>query len=124
MIFGAAGLAIDIGRLYIAKNEAQSYADSASLYGALEIDGTAQVLVNSFTSGGSGLFPFSPISHSYGTTADAVLAADPTGNMGFTVGGEYTLRWPSNPNSVNFNNICTGDAATQWLSKSDASNNS
>src|SRR5437763_1499802 len=40
MIFGCAGLAIDIGRLYIAKNEAQSFADSASLYGALEIDGT------------------------------------------------------------------------------------
>src|SRR5206468_12551657 len=40
MIFGAAGLSIDIGRVYIAKNEAQSFADSASLYGALEIDGT------------------------------------------------------------------------------------
>src|SRR3954469_21801852 len=41
MIFGAAGLAIDVGRLYIAKNEAQSFADSAALFGALEIDGTS-----------------------------------------------------------------------------------
>src|SRR5262249_12503017 len=41
MIFGAAGLAIDIGRLDIAKNEAQSFADSAALFGALEIDGTS-----------------------------------------------------------------------------------
>src|SRR3954454_22228334 len=44
MIFGAAGLAIDIGRVYIAKNEAQSFADSAALFGALEIDGTSDGL--------------------------------------------------------------------------------
>src|SRR6267378_4019453 len=46
IIFGAAGLAIDIGRMYIAKNEAQSYADSAALYAALKIDGTATGLSN------------------------------------------------------------------------------
>src|SRR5204863_6900499 len=44
-----------------------------------------QILVNSFSAGGSGIFPFSPIAHAYGTTAAAVLANDPTGNFGFTV---------------------------------------
>jgi Flp pilus assembly protein TadG len=37
---GMLGLAADIGRLYIVKNEMQAYADSASLAAALELDGT------------------------------------------------------------------------------------
>ena len=39
-----AGMAIDLGRMYIAKNEAQTYADSAALYAARELDGTAASL--------------------------------------------------------------------------------
>ncbi len=31
-MFGMGGLAFDIGRMYITKNEAQSYADSAAVY--------------------------------------------------------------------------------------------
>src|SRR6266446_2077021 len=46
MIFGMAGLAIDVGRMYITKNEAQSFADSAALYAALKLDGSAQGLTN------------------------------------------------------------------------------
>src|SRR3954451_12768380 len=42
MVFGMAGLAIDVGRMYITKNEAQSYADSAALYGALQLDGSSK----------------------------------------------------------------------------------
>ncbi|MCS6952619.1 MAG: pilus assembly protein TadG-related protein [Bryobacterales bacterium] len=38
---GALGLSVDLGRLYIARNEAQSYADAAALAAALELDGTA-----------------------------------------------------------------------------------
>jgi Flp pilus assembly protein TadG len=40
VLFGMAGLAIDLGRMYITKNEAQSYADSAALYAAQQLDGT------------------------------------------------------------------------------------
>ena len=36
-----AGLAVDMGRMYITKNEAQSYADSASLYAVQQLDGTS-----------------------------------------------------------------------------------
>jgi hypothetical protein len=39
-ILGMAGLAVDIGRMYITKSEAQSFADSASLSAALELDDT------------------------------------------------------------------------------------
>src|SRR6266850_26631 len=37
-LFGMAGMAIDLGRMYIARNEAQTYADSAALYAARELD--------------------------------------------------------------------------------------
>jgi hypothetical protein len=40
VLFGAMGLAVDAGRLYLARNEAQSYADAAALAAALELDGT------------------------------------------------------------------------------------
>jgi Flp pilus assembly protein TadG len=34
------GLAVDVGRMFIAKNETQTYCDSASLAAALALDGT------------------------------------------------------------------------------------
>ena len=40
VLCGMAGLAIDVGRMYITKNEAQTYADSASLYAAQQLNGT------------------------------------------------------------------------------------
>src|SRR5262245_3821212 len=39
-LFGAAGLAIDMGRLFITKNEAQSYADAGAIAAALQLDGS------------------------------------------------------------------------------------
>jgi Flp pilus assembly protein TadG len=178
IIFGGAGLAVDLGRLYITKSEAQAFADSAALYAAQQLDSTSsglnqaqsavlasvqrwnfgqssftgttvefstngvtnwyrradvptsdvpyvryvrvtptvanmrlfflpvlsavypsaipqyatvnaqaiggQVLKTTF--GGGGIFPFSPIAHAYGNTAEEVYAADPTGNFGYTVG--------------------------------------
>src|SRR5882724_7135051 len=39
-ILGMAGLAVDIGRMYITKSEAQSFVDSAAFYAALQLDGT------------------------------------------------------------------------------------
>ena len=41
VLFGCLGLAVDVGRMYIAKNEAQGYADAAALAGALKLDGTS-----------------------------------------------------------------------------------
>ena len=38
------GLAVDLGRIYIAKNEAQAYADSAALDGVRDLDGTSDGL--------------------------------------------------------------------------------
>ncbi|MBL8215531.1 MAG: hypothetical protein JNK87_32725 [Bryobacterales bacterium] len=41
-LVGTVGLGVDIGRMYIAKSEAQAVADSAALAAALELDGTPQ----------------------------------------------------------------------------------
>lgn len=41
-MIGVIGLAIDVGRLYIAKSEVQNFTDSASLAATLELDGTWQ----------------------------------------------------------------------------------
>ncbi|MBI1895396.1 MAG: Tad domain-containing protein [Acidobacteria bacterium] len=41
-MIGMAGVAVDISRMFIAKNESQTYADSAALAAALELDGTQE----------------------------------------------------------------------------------
>ncbi len=40
-VMGMTALAIDMGRMYIAKNEGQAYADSAAIAATLQLDGTA-----------------------------------------------------------------------------------
>jgi hypothetical protein len=40
VVVGMLGLATDLGRLYIVRNESQAYADSAALGAALQLDGT------------------------------------------------------------------------------------
>jgi Flp pilus assembly protein TadG len=48
-LLGMAGLSVDVGRMYIAKSEAQSYVDSASFAAALQLDGTAAGLARAQT---------------------------------------------------------------------------
>jgi Putative Flp pilus-assembly TadE/G-like len=40
-VLGASGLAIDLGRMYITRSEAQAFADSAALAAAAQLDGTS-----------------------------------------------------------------------------------
>jgi Flp pilus assembly protein TadG len=46
LLLGMCGLAVDVGRMYITKNEAQAYADSAALNAATKLDGTATGIQN------------------------------------------------------------------------------
>src|SRR5258708_17755288 len=64
VLFGMAGLAMDLGRMYITKNEAQSYADSAALYAAQQLDGTSAGLTNADNAGAT-----NPNAWNFGTTA-------------------------------------------------------
>ena len=43
------GLAVDVGRMFIAKNETQSYCDAAALAAALKLDGTTTGIANATT---------------------------------------------------------------------------
>ena len=45
-LLGMAGLAVDIGRMYTTKSEAQSFVDSAALAAALKLDGTTNGITN------------------------------------------------------------------------------
>ena len=44
VIFGMLGLSVDLGRMMVAKNEAQAYVDSAALDAVVELDGTSDGL--------------------------------------------------------------------------------
>jgi Flp pilus assembly protein TadG len=48
-ILGMAGLAVDIGRMYVTKSEAQSFADTAAFAAALELDGTSAGITRAVT---------------------------------------------------------------------------
>jgi Flp pilus assembly protein TadG len=64
VLFGMAGLAMDLGRMYITKNEAQSFADSAALYAAQQLDGTTTGLANA-----DNAVATNPNKWNFGTTA-------------------------------------------------------
>jgi Flp pilus assembly protein TadG len=49
MLAGIAGLVVDVGRLYIAKNELQSFVDAAATAAALQLDGTREGIVRAQT---------------------------------------------------------------------------
>src|SRR6266478_1721103 len=74
-LIAAAGLAVDIGRMYITKNEAQSYSDAAAVSAALKLNGTAYGL----------------------TQADAAVAASPNSwNFGTTAFGGTVTEYSAN----------------------------
>jgi hypothetical protein len=50
-LFGMLGLAIDLGRVYIAKNETQSYTDTAALAGTLKLNGVSFTPVRAAVTG-------------------------------------------------------------------------
>jgi len=48
-LVGALGMAVDMGRVFIAKNETQTYCDSGALAGVMKLDGTSTGLANART---------------------------------------------------------------------------
>ena len=45
-LLGALGMAFDLGRIYIVKNETQNYCDAAALAAATKLDGTSGGITN------------------------------------------------------------------------------
>jgi|SRR5579862_4970845 len=48
-LIGVLGIAVDVGRMFISKNETQTYCDAAALAGALALDGTTTGITNAQT---------------------------------------------------------------------------
>jgi hypothetical protein len=83
-LLGVAGLAVDIGRMYITKNEAQAYVDSASLNAAMELDGTPAGITRATNASGHDTdkwrfdtTPFSSVTTSFGTSSTGPFTATP-----------------------------------------------
>lgn len=83
-LLGVSSLAVDIGRMYIAKNEAQAYVDSAALAGAAQLDGTSGGITRATSAAGgdTGKWrfdtqPFSSITTSFATSSTGTFTSSP-----------------------------------------------
>jgi Flp pilus assembly protein TadG len=92
-LLGVSGLAIDIGRMYIAKNEAQAYVDSAAVAAAQQLDGTSAGITQAGTAASSdtGKWRFDTQSFSTVTTS-----------FGTSVAGPFTTTPPNPPTGYNY----------------------
>jgi hypothetical protein len=101
-LLGVAGLAVDVGRMYITKNEAQAYVDSASVNAALKLDGTSAGITRATnsTSSDTGKWrfdtsPFSSVITSFATSSTGPFTTTPpnppTGYNYVKVGTSMTL---------------------------------
>jgi Flp pilus assembly protein TadG len=84
-ILGMAGLAVDIGRMYVTKSEAQSFVDSAAFSAALQLDGTAAGITRATTAVAN-----NPKQWQFQTTAFT--------NVTTMFGTSSTGPWVANPN--------------------------
>lgn len=87
---GMLGLAADVGRLYIVRNEMQAYADAAALTAALELDGTPAGVsraVNSVDASTNrwnmGTLPFAGTQTDFATAADGPWEPNPIPASGY-----------------------------------------
>ena len=92
-LLGVSGLAIDVGRMYITKKEAQAYVDSASLSAAMQLDGTSGGIARATTAGssGSGKWQFGNQSFTNVTTS-----------FGTALAGPFTTSPPNPPTGYNY----------------------
>jgi Flp pilus assembly protein TadG len=87
-LFAIMGLAVDVGRMYITKNEAQSFADAGAIRAALKINGTApgittaaQVVASNASNQynlGTSSFTAAQVTVQYSTTAAGPWVTDVT----------------------------------------------
>lgn len=84
-LIGALGMAVDIGRMFIAKNETQAYCDSAALAAALALDGTTTGISSATTA----------VTNSANTwNLDSTTVSNPTVTFATSMAGP----WSTSPN--------------------------
>src|SRR5258707_1176714 len=85
-LLGALGLAVDMGRVFIVKNETQHFCDAAALAASLQMDGTSTGITNA-TAAATGMAD----KYNFGTTT----VSSPTVEFATTSSGT----WTTNPGS-------------------------
>src|SRR5229473_4191518 len=84
-LIGVMGVAVDIGRMFIAKNETQAYCDAAALAAALQLDGTTTGITHAKTA----------VTNSTNTwNFNTATISNPTVTFALTSAGP----WVANPN--------------------------
>jgi Flp pilus assembly protein TadG len=84
-IIGVLGLAADLGRIYIVKNELQTFVDASSLLASLELDGTSQGLANAQAAAATG--PVGATANKWDFSTKTVSNVQPT--FAQTLAGPY-----------------------------------
>jgi Flp pilus assembly protein TadG len=89
-LIGMLGLAADVGRLYIVRNEIQAYVDATALTAALELDGTAAGITRAASSVASstnrwnmGTLPFAGTQTDFSASATGPWEANPIPAAGY-----------------------------------------
>jgi Flp pilus assembly protein TadG len=87
---GMLGLAADVGRMYIVRNEIQAYVDAATLTATLELDGTAAGIVRASNTVATstnrwnmGTLPFAGTQTDFATAANGPWASNPGAANGY-----------------------------------------
>lgn len=95
VMFGMLGLTIDLGRVYISKNELQAFVDASSVAATLQLNGTQAGLVAADAAAASG--PVGPTGTYNGWNFDSAKVSTPVVSYSTTYGGTY---YPSSSGSV------------------------
>lgn len=89
-LLGVAGLAVDVGRMYITKSEAQAFADSAALSAAAKLDGTSTGIANATSIATSNndkwrfdTSKFSNIGVSFSTSSNGTFVSNPASPLAY-----------------------------------------
>src|SRR5581483_3651101 len=90
LFVGIVGLAVDMGRMYIAQSEAQSFVDAAALAACLQLDGTQTGITRANTTVDSapnkwqfGLQSFTGAATQFATSATGPFTSSPSNPTGY-----------------------------------------
>ena len=87
VMFGMMGLTTDLGRVYIAKNELQAFADASAVWAAFQLNGTSAGLIAADAAAASG--PPGPTGSYNGWYFDSKRVPTPTVTYASSSGGAY-----------------------------------
>jgi len=89
-LIALAGLAIDVGRMYVARSEAQSFVDSAALAAVTKLDGTTNGVTKALSAVGSdpkqwgfGLNSFTNVTTTFATSLSGPWVSNPSPATGY-----------------------------------------